>query len=172
LATESQLPPLSARTFPRNHGNFARIGPKTTVQRGDQSSILRGIMFSFRYLHSVILTIPDLREKDSGYPNCCHVLRALWLHTDRRRHRHTAARPGSDTDHTLDKDHIMTKISAFLNDETGAVTVDWVVLTAAIVGLGLVVFNFVRPAVSNVAQQIGTELEEAKTCMTSNGTTC
>jgi Flp pilus assembly pilin Flp len=66
----------------------------------------------------------------------------------------------------------MTKISAFLNDEAGAVTVDWVVLTAAIVGLGLLIFSYVRPAVSNVAQQIGVELEDAKSCMTSNGKTC
>ena len=66
----------------------------------------------------------------------------------------------------------MTKISAFLNDESGAVTVDWVVLTAAIVGLGLLVFNFVRPAVSNLAQGIGTELGNAQTCMSSKGTTC
>ena len=50
--------------------------------------------------------------------------------------------------------------------------VDWVVLTAAIVGLGLLVFSFVRPAVSNVAEQIGVELEAAKTCMTSDGKTC
>jgi Flp pilus assembly pilin Flp len=66
----------------------------------------------------------------------------------------------------------MTKISAFLQDDSGAVTVDWVVLTAAIVGLGLLIFNFVRPAVSNVAQQIGVELNDAKKCMTSNGATC
>jgi Flp pilus assembly pilin Flp len=63
----------------------------------------------------------------------------------------------------------MTKISAFLNDEAGAVTVDWVVLTAAIVGLGLLVFNFVRPAVSNLAEGIGTELGQAQTCMENNG---
>ncbi|WP_374396884.1 hypothetical protein [Tabrizicola sp.] len=66
----------------------------------------------------------------------------------------------------------MTRLSAFLKDETGAVTVDWVVLTAAVVGLGLLIFNFVRPAVSNLAEQIGTELESAKTCMTSDGKTC
>ncbi len=59
----------------------------------------------------------------------------------------------------------MTKISAFLKDEAGAVTVDWVVLTAAVVGLGLLVFTFVRPAVSNLAQGIGKELGDAKTCM-------
>jgi uncharacterized membrane protein YcfT len=65
----------------------------------------------------------------------------------------------------------MTKISAFLNDEAGAVTVDWVVLTAAIVGLGLLVFNFVRPAVSNLAA--GTELGAAQTCLLNDDTiTC
>ena len=66
----------------------------------------------------------------------------------------------------------MTKFSAFLNDETGAVTVDWVVLTAAIVGLGLLVFNAVRPAVGNLANGIATELNDAKTCMTTNGVSC
>jgi Flp pilus assembly pilin Flp len=60
----------------------------------------------------------------------------------------------------------MTKFSAFLKDEAGAVTVDWVVLTAAIVGLGLLVFNFVRPAVGSLAVAIGDELGEAQDCMT------
>ncbi len=55
----------------------------------------------------------------------------------------------------------MTKFSAFLNDETGAVTVDWVVLTAAVVTLGLVVFNFVAPAVSQLAKDIGAEVDAA-----------
>jgi Flp pilus assembly pilin Flp len=55
----------------------------------------------------------------------------------------------------------MTKFSAFLNDETGAVTVDWVVLTAAVVGLGLVVFTFVQPAISNLAEDIGDEVSFA-----------
>lgn len=55
----------------------------------------------------------------------------------------------------------MTKFTAFLNDETGAVTVDWVVLTAAVVTLGLVVFNFVAPAVSTLAQDIGAEVGNA-----------
>lgn len=59
----------------------------------------------------------------------------------------------------------MTKFSAFLNDETGAVTVDWVVLTAAVVGLGLVVFNFIRPAVSDLAEGIRDEINGAGSCM-------
>jgi Flp pilus assembly pilin Flp len=66
---------------------------------------------------------------------------------------------------TLEKDTTMTKFSAFLKDEAGAVTVDWVVLTAAVVGLGLVVFTFVRPAVSNLAVQIGNEVTKAGVTM-------
>ena len=66
----------------------------------------------------------------------------------------------------------MTKFSAFLKDEAGAVTVDWVVLTAAVVGLGLLIFNWVRPAVSNLAASINNELNDAEACMSSNGTNC
>jgi Flp pilus assembly pilin Flp len=66
----------------------------------------------------------------------------------------------------------MTKFSAFLKDEAGAVTVDWVVLTAAIVGLGLMVFNTVRPAVDTLATGIETELGDAGTCMSSGAVTC
>jgi len=59
----------------------------------------------------------------------------------------------------------MTKFSAFLKDESGAVTVDWVVLTAAIVGLGLVVFTFIQPAISDLASDIGDEIDAAGTKM-------
>jgi Flp pilus assembly pilin Flp len=73
----------------------------------------------------------------------------------------------------LERDKTMTKFSAFLKDEAGAVTVDWVVLTAAIVGLGLLVFTFVRPAVSNLAFGIGAELGAAQECLLSDDTiTC
>ena len=59
----------------------------------------------------------------------------------------------------------MTKFSAFLKDESGAVTVDWVVLTAAVVGLGLVVFAAIRPAVNTLATDIGAEIGKAGTTM-------
>ena len=36
----------------------------------------------------------------------------------------------------------------FAKNEAGAVTVDWVVLTAAIVGLGLVVMNTITPGIT------------------------
>ncbi len=36
---------------------------------------------------------------------------------------------------------MQSKLSGFFQDETGAVTVDWVVLTGAIVGIGMLVLT-------------------------------
>jgi Flp pilus assembly pilin Flp len=47
----------------------------------------------------------------------------------------------------------------FRNDEDGAVTVDWVVLTAAIVGLGIAVYGVVSGGIQNLSQDIDTQLE-------------
>lgn len=49
-------------------------------------------------------------------------------------------------------------IKNFRNDEDGAVTVDWVVLTAAIVALGLVVGQAVSDGVSVKGDAIVTEM--------------
>jgi len=49
----------------------------------------------------------------------------------------------------------------FEKDEDGAVTVDWVVLTAAIVGIGLVVLSIVRTGVIDAANDIASELTDA-----------
>ena len=68
---------------------------------------------------------------------------------------------------TLERDPTMSKFSAFLKDEAGAVTVDWVVLTAAVVGLGLVVMVYIQPAVSGLASDIADEIEAAGTAMQS-----
>ena len=46
----------------------------------------------------------------------------------------------------------------FKNDESGAVTVDWVVLTAAIVGLGIAVLAAVSDGVENLSNDIDTQL--------------
>jgi len=46
----------------------------------------------------------------------------------------------------------------FKNDESGAVTVDWVVLTAAIVGLGIAVLATVSGGVQNLSGDINTQL--------------
>ncbi len=45
------------------------------------------------------------------------------------------------------------------NEEDGAVTVDWVVLTAAVVGLGIAALNVVRGGVGSLTSKIADELE-------------
>ena len=45
-------------------------------------------------------------------------------------------------------------IKNFRNDEDGAVTVDWVVLTAAIVALGLAVGTTVSTGANDLATQV------------------
>ena len=49
----------------------------------------------------------------------------------------------------------------FKNDESGAVTVDWVVLTAAIVGLGIAVVATVRGGVNDMGTSVDTALGTA-----------
>ena len=56
---------------------------------------------------------------------------------------------------------LFAMIENFRNDESGAVTVDWVVLTAAIVGLGIAVVASVRSGSEDVAEAIGTNLTSA-----------
>ncbi|MBL3568129.1 hypothetical protein BV509_13975 [Rhodovulum sulfidophilum] len=46
----------------------------------------------------------------------------------------------------------------FAKDESGAVTVDWVVLTAAIVGLGIAVLGTVRGGVNGLGTEIASSL--------------
>jgi Flp pilus assembly pilin Flp len=45
-------------------------------------------------------------------------------------------------------------IQKFFTDEDGAVTVDWVVLTAATVGLGLIIVVAIKPSTIVKAEQI------------------
>jgi len=49
-------------------------------------------------------------------------------------------------------------VKNFRNDESGAVTVDWVVLTAAIVGLGIAVLSSVSSGTTTLAGTISSEL--------------
>jgi Flp pilus assembly pilin Flp len=49
-------------------------------------------------------------------------------------------------------------VKKFNNEEDGAVTVDWVVLTAAIVGLGLAVMTTVRGGTTGLAGKISSGL--------------
>ena len=48
----------------------------------------------------------------------------------------------------------------FKDDEDGAVTVDWVVLTAAVVGLGVAVLASVKSATTTLGSRISTEIDK------------
>ena len=67
----------------------------------------------------------------------------------------------------------MKLFNAFLKDESGAVTVDWVVLTAAIVGLGIAVLSTVRTGTTTLAGTISADLAGIETGLeaSSGGTT-
>lgn len=59
----------------------------------------------------------------------------------------------------------------FLKDESGAVTVDWVVLTAAIVGLGVAVYGVVSGGIADLSGDINTQLKtnQVSTTFTATG---
>ena len=54
---------------------------------------------------------------------------------------------------------LLNIFKTFKNDEAGAVTVDWVVLTAAIVGLGMVVMGTVGGGIETLSGTVVTDLE-------------
>lgn len=53
-------------------------------------------------------------------------------------------------------------LSCFWENEDGAVTVDWVVLTGAIVGLGMLVLQPIAYTTDNSAQKIATAISNVK----------
>lgn len=57
---------------------------------------------------------------------------------------------------------LLNLFKSFRDDDSGAVTVDWVVLTAAIVGLGLVVMTTVGGGIEGLGKDIVTNLGDAK----------
>ena len=54
---------------------------------------------------------------------------------------------------------MMKFIHNFRNDEDGAVTVDWVVLTAAVVGLAIAAYSSIRDGATSLTASTGTFLE-------------
>ena len=50
---------------------------------------------------------------------------------------------------------MMNFIKNFKNDESGAVTVDWVVLTAAVVGLGVAAYSSINTGATTLTGNIG-----------------
>jgi Flp pilus assembly pilin Flp len=49
-------------------------------------------------------------------------------------------------------------VKAYISDESGAVTVDWVVLTAAIVALGMLVLTTLAGPTTNVGDKVAAKL--------------
>ena len=54
---------------------------------------------------------------------------------------------------------MLSFLAQFLFQEDGAVTVDWVVLTAAIVGLGVSVITVIGKSATDRSQGLGAHLE-------------
>jgi Flp pilus assembly pilin Flp len=59
----------------------------------------------------------------------------------------------------------MPCLKRFLKDERGAVTVDWVVLTAGIVVLGLIAVVPIKNVLEETASGIGDTIAKAETFM-------
>jgi Flp pilus assembly pilin Flp len=57
---------------------------------------------------------------------------------------------------------LKTMIATFVRDEDGAVTVDWVVLTAAVVGLGLVIGPTVGESTIGLSEEIAEDVDEVR----------
>jgi Flp pilus assembly pilin Flp len=55
----------------------------------------------------------------------------------------------------------MKLFTKFANDESGAVTVDWVVLTAAIVGIAIAVISLISTGIESASNGINDELGNA-----------
>ena len=62
--------------------------------------------------------------------------------------------------------------NAFLKDESGAVTVDWVVLTAAIVGLGIAVLTTVEGGTNALATKVSSHMANADVCTSGTSIYC
>ena len=56
------------------------------------------------------------------------------------------------------KMNFFRRVNTFKDDEAGAVTVDWVVLTAAVVGLGVAALAAIRSGTATLTSQISSQL--------------
>ena len=54
---------------------------------------------------------------------------------------------------------MMKFVKNFRNDESGAVTVDWVVLTAAVVGLAIAAYGSIQTGADNMTTNTATFLD-------------
>jgi hypothetical protein len=56
---------------------------------------------------------------------------------------------------------MLNKIKAFICDDTGAVTVDWVVLTAALIGMGMIFLAPIALNTTSVTAELGNKIGDA-----------
>lgn len=54
---------------------------------------------------------------------------------------------------------MLNTMKNFAANESGAVTVDWVVLTAAVVGLGLAVLSLIKGKTQTLTNKIGSAMD-------------
>lgn len=59
-----------------------------------------------------------------------------------------------------------SRLFRFVTDESGAVTVDWVVLTAAIVGLGIAVITTIGGGTDSLATEVASTFSGATLTLT------
>lgn len=55
---------------------------------------------------------------------------------------------------------MLNMIKNFAKNESGAVTIDWVILTAGVVVLGIASYNIVKGITSDLANNTVTDMEE------------
>ena len=55
---------------------------------------------------------------------------------------------------------MLNMIKNFAKNESGAVTIDWVILTAGVVVLGITAYNNVKDITSDLANNTVTDMEE------------
>ena len=56
---------------------------------------------------------------------------------------------------------LKTRLSRFRHDEDGAITVDWVMVTAGVVALSIAVLNLVGDSTMSVTKNISSEISSA-----------
>jgi Flp pilus assembly pilin Flp len=61
---------------------------------------------------------------------------------------------------------ISRMLERFRSDESGAVTVDWVVLTAGIVGLGLVVLGTTAGGITEASNNVAADIQSKQAAAT------
>jgi Flp pilus assembly pilin Flp len=64
---------------------------------------------------------------------------------------------------------MLMHVQSFMNDETGAITVDWVVLTAAIIAMTIGIFSTFQDSVRNQRDKASTLINDFRTDVQSYG---